>query len=181
MIRICYYSGSKGLRGEMEPFLDKGIANGFGRKSPECALKEFEVKEPKAIVSGFKVLIVEDNLLFRFLLREKIEGRFPSVGISEATDGLEAFKRIEISPPDLIFMDIRLPGENGIDLTRRIKAKYPGIHIIIITAYDLPEYRDASLKFADYFLPKDSSTEDILKLVQSFSQEASEATQQRVR
>ncbi len=170
MIRICYYGGSKGLRGEMEPFPDRDIANGFGRKPPDWSFKAFEVKKSKAIVSGFKIVIVEDNLLFRFLLREKIEQRFPSVRVSEATDGLEAFKQIEISPPDLIFMDIRLPGENGIDLTRRIKAKYPAIPIIIITAYDLPEYRDASLKFADYFLPKYSSTENILKLVQSFSQ-----------
>ncbi len=116
-----------------------------------------------------KILIVEDNLLFRYLLKEKLEQRFPSVHISEATDGDEAFKLIELSPPDLIFMDIRLPGENGIELTRRIKAQHREIHVIILTAYDIPEYREASLRFADYFLPKDSNTENILSLVQSFS------------
>lgn len=93
--------------------------------------------------------------------------------ISEAGDGEEALRKIKAHLPDLIFIDIKLPGENGLELTKKIKADYPDITVIILTSYDLPEYREAAHQYkADYFLPKGStSTEDILKLVQSILSE----------
>jgi len=89
--------------------------------------------------------------------------------IFEAADGKEAMKRITACLPDLIFIDIKLPGENGLDLTAKIKAKYPGVIVIILTSYDTPEYREAALKVkADHFLAKGSSSRDgILALVES--------------
>jgi DNA-binding NarL/FixJ family response regulator len=53
-------------------------------------------------------------------------------------------------------------------LTKRIKARYPDIIVIILTGYDLPEYREFSSQYADYFFSKDSSTtENIFTLVKS--------------
>ncbi len=71
--------------------------------------------------------------------------------------------------PDLIFMDIKLPGENGLDITARIKAKYPDVIVIILTSYDTPEYREAAAKAkANHFLAKGStSREGILTLAES--------------
>jgi DNA-binding NarL/FixJ family response regulator len=70
--------------------------------------------------------------------------------------------------PDLIFMDIKLPGESGLELTKKIKDRYPNIIVIIVTGYDLPEYREFSCRYADYFFSKDSSnSEDIFTLVKS--------------
>jgi DNA-binding NarL/FixJ family response regulator len=114
-------------------------------------------------------LIVEDSAFYRQLLKEALHSRFPKMDISEATDGEEAFQKIEAHLPDLIFMDIKLPGESGLDLTKKIKSKHPNIIIIILTAYDIPEYREASYKYnANYFLSKGStSKEDILTLVDS--------------
>jgi DNA-binding NarL/FixJ family response regulator len=57
----------------------------------------------------------------------------------------------------LVFMDIRLPGENGLELTQKVKTQYPDIVVIILTSYDLP-YRQVSSQYADYFFSKDSST-----------------------
>ena len=75
---------------------------------------------------------------------------------------------MEACLPDLIFMDVRLPGDNGLDLSERIKSLHPDIIIIILTAYDLPEYREGSRQYADYFFSKGSLTsENILTLVQS--------------
>ena len=115
------------------------------------------------------VLVVEDSTIFRTLLRETLQSRFPSMEIFEAADGKEAMKRITACLPDLIFIDIKLPGENGLDLTAKIKAKYPGVIVIILTSYDTPEYREAALKVkADHFLAKGSSSRDgILALVES--------------
>ncbi len=115
-----------------------------------------------------RVLIVEDNEIFRQSLRETLQARFPSVEILEAGDGPQAMLRIKDSPPELIFMDIKLPGENGLSLTRRIKAEHPDIVVVILTSYDLPEYRDAAFQYnANYFFTKASPTADIARVVES--------------
>jgi DNA-binding NarL/FixJ family response regulator len=117
-----------------------------------------------------KTLIVEDSALYRKLLKETLQSRFPSMEIIEAEEGEEAMKQMGVqSPPNLIFMDIKLPGENGLELTGKIKAKYPGVIIIILTSYDSPEYREAAARVkADHFLSKGSSSkEGILTLVES--------------
>lgn len=116
-----------------------------------------------------RVLVVEDSTIFRTLLKETLQSRFPTMEILEASDGVEAMRQITAYPPDLIFMDIKLPGESGLDLTLRIKAGYPHVTIIVLTSYDTPEYREAAIKAkADHFLAKGSSSrEGILTLVES--------------
>ncbi len=117
---------------------------------------------------GSKVLIVEDSTLFRQLFKEALQDRFPSIEIYEAIDGEEAQQEIEVLHPHLIFMDLRLPGENGLELTKKVKTRYPNLIVIILTGYDLPEYQEVSWQYADYFFSKDSSTmENIFTLVES--------------
>jgi DNA-binding NarL/FixJ family response regulator len=90
--------------------------------------------------------------------------------ILEAQDGEETMKKMSgHTPPDLIFMDIKLPGENGLELTGKIKAKYPDVVVIVLTSYDTQEYREAAARVkADHFLSKGSSSKDsILALVES--------------
>jgi CheY-like chemotaxis protein len=124
-------------------------------------------------MAGYRVLIVEDSSIYRNLLKETLLSRFPSMEIIEATNGQQALQKISSTCPDFIFMDIKLPGENGLELTRRIKADSPQMIIIILTSYDLPEYREAASQYgANYFLSKGSTTkEDILGLVQSILSE----------
>ena len=113
-----------------------------------------------------RILIVEDNAFFLQFLKEALHSRFPSIDILEAANGEEALLQIKTLPPDAIFMDLRLPGENGLELTRKIKAQYPNISIVILTNYDLPEYREAAHQSgADHFLSKDS----FLKMINSIS------------
>jgi len=116
-----------------------------------------------------KTLIVEDSIQFRHLLKEALHTRFPAMDIHEAQDGKEAMQVVKIFHPDLIFMDIRLPGETGLELTQKIKRDFPRANIIILTNYDLPEYREAASKSgANHFLSKGSSNrESILTLVES--------------
>ena len=104
-----------------------------------------------------KTLIVEDNATYRDLLRTALQSAFPSMMIEEATEGNEALQRVDTLRPELIFMDIHLPGENGLQLTQRIKTNYPDTKIILMTSYDIPEYREAATRCgASGFLPKDS-------------------------
>ena len=114
-------------------------------------------------------MLVEDSTSFRQVVKNNLQDRFPSMEIIEAGDGIEAFQKIDSHPPNLIFMDIQLPGENGLELTRKIKADHPEIIVIILTSHDLPEYREAATRCkANYFLSKGSMTSDeIFKLVKS--------------
>lgn len=116
-----------------------------------------------------EVLIVDDNAAFRKMLTSILLSRFPSMHIMEAQDGDRAIKKTENQTPDLIFMDVRLPDGSGFQVTRKIKAAYPGIVIIIITSYDSPEYQEAAFESgADFFVSKRVSTaEEILKKVES--------------
>ena len=129
----------------------------------------------------FRTLIVEDSVIFRHLLRETLNSQFPKMQIYEAADGEEALHKIKMLPPDLIFMDINLPGESGIVLTKNIKAQYPNTIVIVLTSYDTPEYREAASQYnADYFLSKGSSTrEGILALVKSILSRKAESPSQR--
>jgi CheY-like chemotaxis protein len=170
MIQVCYYKSCGVVYGEKEPLSDKRETHGLCPKHYEISLKEIRAEMEKLIhrKGGSKVLIVDDSTLFRQLLKEMLHDRIPSIEIHEAVDGEEALREVETSRPDLIFMDIRLPGDNGIEVTKRIKARYPDIIVIILTGYDLTEYRELSNRYADYFISKDSSTtENIFTLVKS--------------
>jgi DNA-binding NarL/FixJ family response regulator len=122
----------------------------------------------------FRTLLVEDNAAFRQTLFDILSAQFPSILIEEAADGKEAFQKIDSVLPNLIFMDIKLPGENGLQLTQKIKAKHPEVIIIMLTSYDLPEYREAAYQYgANYFIVKGSSTnEEILAMVRTILKDA---------
>lgn len=114
-----------------------------------------------------KILLVEDDDPFRLMLRKLIEGRFPLTSIEEASEGNEAMEKIKVFHPDLIFMDIRLTKGNGLVLTKEIKELYPQAQVIVLTGFDLPEYREAALESgASFFASKQkSSAKDILEFV----------------
>jgi DNA-binding NarL/FixJ family response regulator len=124
----------------------------------------------------FKTLLVEDNAPFRQSLREILCERFPRLVVEEAVDGEEALQKVESLLPHLVFMDIKLPGANGLEITREIKERYSTIQVIILTSYDFPEYREAAAQYgADHFLSKESaSREDILALVDTIYSEEDE-------
>jgi DNA-binding NarL/FixJ family response regulator len=113
-----------------------------------------------------RILLVEDNAYFLQFLKETLHARLPSTDILQATNAEDALQKIETFSPDAIFTDLRLPGENGLELTQKIKAQYPDTIVVILTNYDLPEYREAAIQSgADHFLSKDS----FLKMIHSIS------------
>jgi YesN/AraC family two-component response regulator len=111
-----------------------------------------------------KVLLVEDNRIYRETFKENLCEYFPSMLIDEAENSEEALRRISEALPHLIFMDIRLPGMNGLQLTQKIKREFPDIRIAILTGYELPEYRQAAVQYgADGFFVKESLSWDEVK------------------
>ena len=117
----------------------------------------------------FNTLLVEDIIYFREVLKSVICNRFPLIRVNEADNGKIALKIIATHTPDLIFMDIKLPGENGIQLTKDIKTEFHNIVIVVLSNYDLPEYRQAAFRNgADCFIAKESIScmEDVLARVE---------------
>ena len=108
-----------------------------------------------------KTLIVEDNATYRGMLRDILQSLCPSMMIQEATEGNEALQKVDTLRPELIFMDIRLPGENGLQLTHRIKTTYSNTKVILMTAYDAQEYQEAATQCgASCFFVKDSISKE---------------------
>ncbi len=127
-------------------------------------------------MKNFKILIVDDNDFFRQTLKTTLKGYFPMIEIEEAADGNNALQSVKTFTPDLIFMDIELPGDNGLELTKKIKANHQKIVVLILTTYDIPEYeRVASEYGADRFLAKSSlnpiGLEELIKFYQKTSAE----------
>jgi DNA-binding NarL/FixJ family response regulator len=113
-------------------------------------------------------LLVEDNIAFRESLRETLHSRFPALDVAEAGNGEQALQKIQTLVPDLIFMDIKLPGENGLSLTKKIKVAHPRVVVVVLTSYDLPEYREAAFQYhANYFITKASLSTKIVEVVES--------------
>ena len=115
-------------------------------------------------------MIIEDNTSFRQSLVELLSACFPRMHILEAGDAEQGFHQVEAKPPDLVFVDIRLPGENGLELTKRLKRDFPSLPVVILTSHDLPEYREAAEHYgADFFLTKGSLTRrdltEVVKLI----------------
>jgi two-component system response regulator YesN len=103
--------------------------------------------------------------------------RFHLMTFGEARDGKEALQLIDAYHPDIIFMDIKLPGENGLEIIKKIRISHYQAVIIIFTSHDLPEYRQvASINGANYFMSKGSSTiEGVFTLVESIVSELAQA------
>ncbi len=117
---------------------------------------------------------MEDNYNYRNLLKKSLQNSLPKISIDEAKNGDTALQKIDTFHPDLIFMDIRLPTENGLELTKKIKTVHPHIVVFVITFYGTPEYQKAAFENgADTFLTKASlnsmELEELLKLAQVLS------------
>ncbi len=115
------------------------------------------------------VLLVEDNSTFRKSLKEMLALRFPDLEIGEASHGDEALEKLEVAIPDLIFMDIRLPGKNGLELTRIIKEVDSSVEVVILTSYDIREYREAAFQSgaSQFFTKGNVGSNEIVNFVRS--------------
>ena len=109
------------------------------------------------------VLIVDDHALQRFGFRMLLESQDDMTVVGEAGNGAEAVRLTDELRPDVALMDIRMPGVDGIEATRRIVAAGDRTRVLILTTFDLDEYAYAGLRAgASGFLVKDAQPEDLL-------------------
>ena len=81
---------------------------------------------------AIRVLIVDDHLLVRKGLRAVLEGTPDIEVVEEAENGREALDRVRETAPDVVLMDLSMPGLNGIEATRRIAEEAPNTHALVV-------------------------------------------------
>lgn len=114
------------------------------------------------------VLIADDQPLQRFGFRMLLESQDDLTVLGEAANGTEAIRMTAELHPDVILMDIRMPGLDGIEATRRIVAAGDRTRVLILTTFDLDEYAYAGLRAgASGFLVKDAQPEELLSGIRS--------------
>lgn len=117
----------------------------------------------------FKTLVVEDNESFRESFISLLGTRFSAMAFEKASSTEEALEKLPSFMPQLVFVDIQLPGENGLQLARKIRSNYRETVIIMLTNHDGPEYRQAANQCgANYFISKGgASIDEIMDIVDS--------------
>jgi DNA-binding NarL/FixJ family response regulator len=114
------------------------------------------------------VLIADDQDLVRIGLRALIEAEDDMRVVGEAADGLAAVGLARETRPDIILMDVRMPGVDGIEATRRLAADktMSGTRVIVLTTFELDEYVfDALRHGASGFLTKDTKPSELLRAI----------------
>ena len=110
-----------------------------------------------------RVLLADDQALLRHGFTMIINAQHDMEVVGQAADGAQAITRVAALHPDVVLMDIRMPGTDGIEATRHIAAHQPDVKVLILTTFDLDEYAFTGLRAgASGFLLKNVRTEELL-------------------
>ncbi|GAA1432293.1 response regulator transcription factor [Microlunatus lacustris] len=115
-----------------------------------------------------RVLLVDDQELIRYGFRLVLESRPGIVVVGEAADGARAVGAVGRLQPDVVLMDVRMPGVDGIEATRRITRLRPDMRVLVLTTYDLDEYAFGALDAgAAGFLLKDTRPDELVAAIRA--------------
>jgi DNA-binding NarL/FixJ family response regulator len=116
--------------------------------------------------SRTRLLIVDDHALYRRGLHSMFELEPDIEVVGEASDGLEAIEKVEALHPDVVLMDVNMPGMDGMQATRRLADSYPGILIITLTMFKGDEHlREARRAGSSAYVLKDAGSETLLRTI----------------
>ena len=116
-----------------------------------------------------RVLLVDDHQVVREGLRRMLELEADIEVVGEASDAKEALTQSELFSPEVILMDIKMPGVDGIELTRQLKEKQPSCNVIMLTLYD--EYLTEAIEAgAVGYLLKDVKREELVRAIRAVHQ-----------
>jgi DNA-binding NarL/FixJ family response regulator len=113
-----------------------------------------------------RVLVVDDDALVRAALSMMLAGTEDIVVVGEAADGAEVPARVDACAPDVVLMDIRMPGVDGLAATERLRRRGRSPEVIVLTTFDVDEYVLRALRAgASGFLLKDTPPQEIVRAV----------------
>lgn len=109
-----------------------------------------------------RLLIADDHTLVRAGMRRLIEGFEGMVVVGEASDGEEALELAALHRPDIVLLDLSMPGRNGLEVTASLQRDWPGIRVVIISMHtDLARVRQALDAGASGFVVKDAAVAEL--------------------
>ncbi|GAA1627310.1 response regulator [Georgenia ruanii] len=115
-----------------------------------------------------RVLLADDQALLRMGFRMVLDGEDGIEVVGEAADGASAVQMAAALRPDVVLMDVRMPGMNGLEATATIAAEHPDSRVLILTTFDVDEYAFAGLRAgASGFLLKDTRPADLVQAIRT--------------
>jgi DNA-binding NarL/FixJ family response regulator len=125
-------------------------------------------EQPQKNTQKLKVLVVDDMASMRMLVTEYLRRTTNVAVVGESSTGDEALIQVAELTPDIVLMDISLAGMSGVEVTRKIKSKYPGVRVYLFSAYDVDEYRDLKINSpADGFIQKSRLKIELQQMIQT--------------
>jgi len=126
-------------------------------------------REVGVIMSGkYRILIVEDHTLLRAGLRALLSQDQDIEIVGEADNGRDAIRAVGALTPDLVLMDLNMPGMNGIEAIAYIKRRYPDTQVLVLTIHKTDEYIHESLRAgANGYILKDASHDELRIAIRS--------------
>jgi DNA-binding NarL/FixJ family response regulator len=132
-------------------------------------LGETAVANTDASAEGVRVLLVDDHDLFRTGLRTLLEEQGVNVA-GEASDGDEAIALVKEEAPDVVLMDLEMPGKGGVEATREIAAMAPLTRVVVLTISDQDsDVMEAVVAGACGYLLKDATIQELVRGIQAAS------------
>ena len=117
----------------------------------------YELDKNKNNMIKLRILIVDDNAPMRLLIKQHLRSNEAVTVVGEASNGEEALKKVQECKPDVVILDMSLPGGSGVEVAKNIKSFLPSIYIYLCSAYELSEFKDLNLDSpADGFIQKSS-------------------------
>jgi DNA-binding NarL/FixJ family response regulator len=115
-----------------------------------------------------RVLVVDDHSVVREGIRHVLEGGDGFQVVAEAANGAEALERAAGAHPDVVLLDLSMPGASGLDVVRQLRARHPDTRILILSVHDDREYVIESVRVGAHgYLRKDSSPADIRQAIRA--------------
>ena len=119
-------------------------------------------------MSLVKVLIVDDHPVVRRGLHSILGDAKDVQVVGEASNGSEALKQVAALKPDVVLMDIRLPGADGVQITRRVRREFPDVKVIILTTYDDDQHLYNAIEAGAHgFLTKHADYSDLAESIRA--------------
>lgn len=118
-----------------------------------------------------KIVIADDHPIFRSGLKFLLESSFPSIKVTDFENGEGVLSFLVENKPDLVLLDIDMPGKNGLDTCEAIKNSYPEIKVVILSMYkDVEMVKLAFFNGAKGYLVKDNTSDELVECVQTVCQ-----------
>lgn len=120
-------------------------------------------------MNSIRILLVDDHAPFRRMLSDFLTTQGAVVIVGEAANGIDAVRKTDELRPDLVLMDIAMPGMSGFDATQAIKVKHPATRVIVLSSHVGEVYRNAALEhLADGYIEKNSMKSGLQAVLEGY-------------